>query len=130
MKPSDFFTRGKANEGEKLPLSLPDGTPTDEYLMVRGVDSDAFRAAVDNYRRELIGFAAIKDESERAAKSEQARVELMCALVIGWSFDDECTQEALAELFREAPHIADEADKFASDRRRFFRKRSTGSQKD
>ena len=118
MKPSDFFTRGKANEGEKLHLSLPDGTPTDEYLMVRGVDSDAFRAAVDNYRRELIGFAAIKDESERAAKSEQARVELMCA------------QEALAELFREAPHIADEADKFASDRRRFFRKRSTGSQKD
>jgi hypothetical protein len=130
MKPSDFFTRDRANKGEKLPLSLPDGSPTDEYLNVRGVDSDQFREAVNEYRRELIGYAAIKDESERARKSEQARIKLMCALVIGWSFEAELTQEALAELFSEAPHIADEADKFASDRRRFFRKRSTSSPKD
>lgn len=130
MNPSDFFTRSKANEGEKLPLSLPDGAPTDEFLLVRGVDSDQFRESRDAYRRELILCAAIKDEAERAERSEEAKRKLQAALVFGWSFKAEFTQAALLEFFREAPHIAAEVDNFASDRRRFFRKRSTDSQKD
>ena len=69
MKPSDFFTRAKANEGERMPLSLPDGTPTDEWLQIRGVDSDEFRVALDEFRRELLVLASVKDEKERAEKT-------------------------------------------------------------
>jgi hypothetical protein len=128
MKPSDFFTRAKANEGERMPLSLPDGTPTDEWLMIRGVDSDQFRHALDEFRRKSLTAASIKDLEEKAEKAEAARLELNAALVIGWSLDAEFTEAALLEFLREAPYVAAEVDRFASDRRRFFGKRSTGSQ--
>lgn len=130
MKPSDFFTRAKANEGERMPLSLPDGTPTDEWLLIRGVDSDQFRVALDDFRRELLAIASIKDEGEKSEKTEQARLRLNAALVIGWSFDAEFSEAALLEFLRESPYITAEVDRFASDRRRFFGKRSTGSPKD
>lgn len=130
MKPSDFFTRAKANEGERMPLSLPDGTATDEWLLIRGVDSDEFRHALDAFRRDLLTYASIKDEGEKAEKTEAARLALNAALVIGWSFDAEFSDVALMEFLRESPYIAAEVDRFASDRRRFFGKRSTGSPKD
>ena len=130
MKPSDFFTRAKANEGERMPLSLPDGTPTDEWLMIRGVDSDQFRHALDEFRRKSLTAASIKDLEEKAEKAEAARLELNAALVIGWSLDAEFTEAALLEFLREAPYVAAEVDRFASDRRRFFGKSSTGSPKD
>lgn len=130
MKPSDFYTRAKASEGERLPLSLPDGTPTDEWLLIRGVDSDEFRAALDEHRRAILANAAIEDETEKVEKNRLAGVKLHCALIMGWSFDIECTADALEEFLREAPHLATEVDNFASDRRRFFRKRSTDSAKD
>jgi len=130
MKPSDFFTRAKANEGERMPLSLPDGTPTDEWLLIRGVDSDQFRVALDDFRRELLAIASLKDETEKADRAEVARLALNAALIIGWSFDAEFSDVALMEFLRESPYIAAEVDRFASDRRRFFGKRSTGSPKD
>lgn len=130
MKPSDFFTRAKANEGERMPLSLPDGTPTDEWLQIRGVDSDEFRHAMDEFRRELLALAALKDEKERAEKTQAAQLKLNAALVSGWSFEAEFSDAALLEFLREAPYVAAEVDRFASDRRRFFGKRSTGSPKD
>ena len=122
MKPSDFFTRSKANEGERMPLSLPDGTPTDEWLLIRGIDSDEFRAALDEHRRAVLANAAIEDEGERAEKNRLAGLNLHCDLVMDWSFDAELTQDALQEFFTEAPHIAIEVDSFASNRKRFFRK--------
>ena len=130
MKPSDFFTWAKANEGERMPLSLPDGTTTDEWLQIRGVDSDIFQRAMDEFRRELVVLASVKDEKERAEKTEAARLKLNAALVIGWSFDAEFSEAALLEFLRESPYIATEVDRFASDRRRFFGKRSTGLPKD
>jgi hypothetical protein len=130
MKPSDFFTRAKANEGERMPLSLPDGTPTDEWLLIRGVDSDEFRLAMDEFRRELLALAAVKDEKDRAEKTQGAQLKLNAALVSGWSFEAEFSEAALLEFLRESPYIAAEVDRFASDRRRFFGKRSTSSPRD
>ncbi|MBF0675592.1 phage tail assembly chaperone [Pseudomonas sp.] len=130
MKPSDFFTRAKANEGERMPLALPDGTPTDSYLVIRGVDSDLFRQALDDHRRDVLAASSIKDEAERKEAVKASQLRLVAALVIGWSFDAEFTEAALLELLREAPYIADAADRFASDRRRFFGKSSTDSAKD
>jgi len=130
MKPSDFFTRSEANDGKRMPLSLPDGTPTDEWLLIRGVDSDEFRAALDEHRRAVVENAAIDDAADRAEANRVSALKLHCALVAGWSFDAELTQKALQELFTEAPHLAAEADSFASSRQRFFRKGSASSAKD
>jgi hypothetical protein len=49
-----FYTRQKANEGIQLPLFLPDGTKTDHWIRIRGIDSDAFRIANDTEHRNAL----------------------------------------------------------------------------
>lgn len=128
MKPTAFYTRERANQGERMPLALPDGTPSESYLVIRGADSDAVRAAVDEFRRDLLRLSSVDDKAERAAGESQARIRLTSAMVAGWSFDEPFTDAALAELLREAPYIADAVQRFTEDRQRFFGNRSAGKQ--
>ena len=127
MKLSDFYTRERANQGERMPLALPDGTPTDQHLVIRGADSDAVRAAIDDFRRDLLRLSAVEDKAQRAQGEAEARVRFTAAMVVGWSFEEPFTDAALAELLREAPYIADAVQRFSDDRQRFFGKRSASS---
>lgn len=123
-----FYTRQKANEGIKLPLHLPSGEPTEHWLHIRGVDSDEFRLAEAESRRDALRVASIEDPRERAKAIDQAKIDLLAHLVIGWSFDKECTLEAVKEFLREAPQIADAIDRAASQRALFFGVKSSSSQ--
>ena len=53
-----FFTRENANEGIELPLLLPDGTKTEHWLRIRGVDADGFRKAEARSKRKMLEIAA------------------------------------------------------------------------
>lgn len=123
-----FYTRQRANEGIKLPLYLPTGEPTEHWIHIRGIDSDEFRLAEVESRRDALRVASIEDPRERAKALEEAKIDLLAHLVIGWSFDKECTHEAVKEFLREAPQIADAIDRAASQRALFFAKESSNSQ--
>jgi hypothetical protein len=120
MDMTAFYTRDKANEGARLPLSLPDGTKTDDYLIVRGVDSDHFRDADAKAKREIVQAAAIKDEAAKAERLREIRTDVLVALVAGWSLADAFTPENVRALLSEAPQIADAVDTFAARRALFF----------
>lgn len=122
-----FFTREKANEGIEVPLYLPDGTKTEHWLRIRGVDSDHFRLAEAESKRDAMRVAMIEDPLERAKAIADAKLNLIAALVISWSFEKECTLENVKEFFRQAPQIADAVDQVASKRALFFAKRSSSS---
>ena len=114
----EFYTRTKANEGVKLPLSTPDGEKTDHWLMILGVDSDVFREAESEAKRSLI---------QKKADPKEAMLSVVASLVSDWSFDKPCTQEEVKAFLKEAPQIADAVDKVAGDRKLFFALRSSGS---
>ncbi len=122
-----FFTRERANEGIEIPLYLPDGTKTEHWLRIRGVDSDHFRLAEAESKRDAMHVAMIEDPIERAKAIADAKLNLIAALVISWSFEKECTLENIKEFFRQAPQIADAVDQVASKRALFFAKRSSSS---
>lgn len=122
-----FFTRERANEGIEIPLYLPDGTRTEHWLRIRGVDSDHFRLAEAESKRDAMRVAMIEDPLERAKAIADAKLNLIAALVISWSFEKECTLENVKEFFRQAPQIADAVDQVASKRALFFAKRSSSS---
>lgn len=122
-----FFTRERANEGVEVPLYTPDGTKSQHWVRIRGVDSDAFREAEANSKREAFRVASIEDTVERAKAIQDAKLNLIAALVISWSFEKECTLENVKEFFRQAPQIADAVDQVASKRALFFAKRSSSS---
>ena len=123
-----FFTRQKANEGVKLPLDLPDGTPTAHFITVRGVDSDDFRRANTESKRKLVELALDRERATLDPKEhEQQRLNVLASLVAGWSFDQPCTFENIITLLREAPNLADQIDRIAAKRHLFFLNGSTNS---
>lgn len=122
-----FFTRERANEGVEIPLYTPDGTKTQHWIRIRGVDSDVFREAEANSKRDAFRVASMEDSLERAKAIHEAKLNLIAALVISWSFEKECTLENVKEFFRQAPQIADAVDQVASKRALFFAKRSSSS---
>ena len=124
-----FHTRARANEGVRLPLYAPDGSPTEHWLQVRHVWSDAFQEANDVAVAEVSEavLAAQGDPAKIAAAKREAQIKLWTALVAAWSFDEPCTPEAVAAWLREAPQIGKVLDKFAVDSKRFFGNDSTSS---
>lgn len=123
---SDFHTREAANEGIKVPLSLPNGAKTDHYLMIRGIDSDEFRSANVKQQRELINLAELSAE-EREKRLDKSGVELVSSLVFGWSFDEEFNQKNLIEWLENSPQITDMIDRIASQRGLFIKKKPVSS---
>ena len=123
-----FFTRARANEGIKLPLALPDGTPTEHWIRIRGIDSDQFKQAEAEARRHAFELMDIKDPVELQKAVSNDKLKLLAALVIDWSFADRpCTQENIFNLLQEAPQIADEIDRLSARRRLFFKQGSPTS---
>ncbi|MGI9277482.1 MAG: hypothetical protein ACR2PT_21870 [Endozoicomonas sp.] len=123
----NFFTRQKANEGIKLPLVTPDGETTEHFIMIRGIDSDAFREAETEARRSALQVAAIEDEVARNEAITAEKLTLMTSLVLDWSFDQTCSPDYIRNFLREAPQIADQIDQLAAKRSLFFAKELSNS---
>ena len=124
---SDFFTRGSANKGVKLPLYYPDGTISKDHLTILGIDSDVFRSADASARRKAIDIAMIKDEAERDEALYQAKIVLISVLVSEWSFPEPCNAENVAEFLIEAPQLVDQIDEVAASRVEFVKKKQRRS---
>ena len=122
---SDFYTRSKANAGIKIDLSLPSGEATADFIIIRGVDSDEFRATDTRARRNLLSIVSMEDDTAREELLRKSHLDIQVSLVIDWSFDDECTPENIRQLFVEAPQIADAVDRMAAKRSLFFAKGSS-----
>lgn len=88
-----FFTRQKANEGVRLPLTLPDGTKTEHFLLIRGIDSDAFREAEAEAKRQAMQLSMIEDEEEKQQAISDRKLSLVATLVLDWSFEQECSRK-------------------------------------
>lgn len=123
-----FFTRGRANEGVQLPLYLPDGSKSEHWVRIRGVDSDVFRAAEADVKRDMFRIASMEDKAERAEAMTSGKRRLVAVLVCDWSFPKPCTVENVDAFLKEAPQIMDAIDVAASKRALFFVDGSSSSQ--
>ncbi|WP_341519825.1 phage tail assembly chaperone [Pseudomonas sp. G.S.17] len=118
---ADFFTLSALEAGKKLPLTLPDGTATDHYLIVIGQDAPVARRALLSLARE----GRDKDESKLSSDEiydiqNTGTIKYRSALVTGWSFDAPFSRDAVAELLTQNPGLAQEVESFSNSRARFF----------
>lgn len=121
MNPMDAFnTVAVANKGRKLPLLLPDGSPSEHYLIVGHVYADAFRAKSEQIEREF-AEAKFGDDAMAAKKfMDDNRPVLLASLIYGWSFEKECTPENVAAFLKTAPQIMAKVDEYAGSTAFFF----------
>lgn len=119
-----FNTAKLSNEGVELALYLPDGTKTDEFLVVRGMDSKAFRSAQARANRERVDIAKDKDLSpeDQATKAAEVNTRLVASLVADWSFSQECNDVNKMKFLQDAPQIQRQVDVFAEKHSNFFTK--------
>ena len=125
---SDFFALAAIEKGKKLPLTLPDGTPTEHYLIVVSSDAPAARRRLLELSRE----GRDRDEAKLSLDeiyeiTSAGTLKYRSALVIGWSFDVPFSTEAVTELLAQNPGLSQEVEALASNRSRFFAPDSTAS---
>lgn len=118
----DYFTREKSSKGERIFLQLPDGTPTADWLTLVGTESENFRTAQAMSARKAVDIAKIELEEDRVRAIDDARVRVLAACVVGWSFDLEFTPANVYQLLRNAAYLADMVDRTIGNRAIFFAK--------
>ena len=125
-----FFTRQKAQEGKKVPLSLPDGSPTEHWIVIRGIDSDSYAEAMAAERRMMIDNTVEVDGKTKIdpAITKDAPLRVLASLVAAWSFEEECNTKNVINLLKEAPQLREELDTITADRKYFFGEEGSGSQ--
>ena len=114
-----FAIRQRANDGRRIALTLPDGSPTDHWLQIRSRWSDAFRQARDEAMQQMARLAQ-GGEAELEAALEQSMLAVRAALVSAWSFDEPCVADNVRAFLREAPQIAELVDRTGADDPAFF----------
>lgn len=95
-----LFTRKAHNEGAEVRIIGHDGKFTDFYILVMGVDSDAWRNR----------------------KKESTVQETLADMTLGWrGINIEFSPEMAKTLYTEAPYIADQVATFFYNRENFTR---------
>lgn len=114
-----FAIRQRANDGRRVALTLPDGSPTDHWLQIRSQWSDAFRQAREDAMQQVARMAQT-GKAELDAALEQSLLAVRAALVSDWSFDEPCVPDNVQAFLREAPQIAELIDRAGADDQAFF----------
>ena len=126
-KLSDFFTRAAQEEGKVVLLSLPDGTPTEHWIKIVGVDSTRFQAANMQYMKKIRDLVELDSQDKRDEESRKLLTELQSYLITDWSFPEKCDKENVTNFLREAPQIASMVDKLSANRKFFLTKSTSDS---
>lgn len=122
----EFFTKRAAEEGLKIPLFKPDGSPSEHWLLILGIDSDTFKKAEFESKQQLVTISKL-DGEERFTAMRMLERKCVASLIIGWSFDQPCTPENVLAFLIEAPQIESMVNKLAAQRSLFFKKGSLPS---
>lgn len=110
-----FDVGGKINDGVQLDLTLPDGSPSGQWIKVRNFRCDA-------YRKKLADIQAKRAEHGPAGADEAKadRIALLAALISAWSFKTPLTLGSAAEFLERAQLVPEQIDRLCVDDARFF----------
>lgn len=118
----DFFTKDLHEEGVKVPLTLPDGTTTAHWVILKGKHSEAFEKAKEDGMRRIVN--AMREDSD--IDKSQIALEALASTVTGWSFKDkECSFSNVCELMTNAPELREAIDSFVADSTNYMKKKTT-----
>jgi len=117
-----FDCSAQINDGVKLDLTLPDGSPSGQWIKVRNFRSDAYREA-------LAALQAKHAEKGRpsAAEAKADRLNLLATLISEWSFKTPLTKENAVAFLGKAMLVPEQIDRLCVDDSRFFGNGSTDS---
>jgi len=121
MDLKDFHTREESEAGLEVPLyDSKTGEKSEHTLRVRNCDSNEYQLARIGYQRTRAIVSAESDDAKACLLELAYQRKLSASLVMGWSFEEKCTPEAVVDLFKNAPGIQEMVERIAADRQLFF----------
>lgn len=120
MELADLYTVDAHNAGAEMRVKDQAGKPTDIYIRVVGLDSSIWRNTLREAQR-----AAVERLVSGEAEVEQDNTLTLAKATIGWrgltrdGAEVEFTQEEAQALYKNAPYIADQIDRFIAKRANF-----------
>jgi len=106
---NDFETKSKENDGLKFFVTMPDGTPTETYLVLYGLMSDIMTAAHAKYEKSK-GTDAEKD----------AAIDFIATAIKDWNLEEPCTMENKRKLVGGSTTIRSFINRKLTNDRDFF----------
>lgn len=116
-----FMTGKQHSEAKKLKLYAPDGTETEHYLMLIGIDSKVMRRKKKDLFTEVA--SNIKEKTFDADMQDKFSLDLLSTAVTGWSFKEECTFDKVREFLDNSPSILEAVDVFINESENYFEKK-------
>lgn len=123
LKLSDFYFADKHAAGSSMPIILPSGEDSGEWLQIRGPDCDESVKASRAYTRALFAvddqLADLKTQAEASknwyeyniAKEDNTRelnIDFISEIVMGWSLDEDFNKGNLRVLLVQFPGLIDQ----------------------
>jgi hypothetical protein len=119
-------------ERSELPTKL--WLTADDYIEIVGMDAEQVQQAELEMHRMVIEYS--QDEKltkkEKQKLKDKAIAHLFAAIIVGWSFEEECTYEAKVELIINSPSLRKRIDEKASEKSNFtkgLQSKSSNTQK-
>lgn len=122
MELSALDTAQAHSEGAEMQVELPNGDKTDLYIRLAGVDSKLWRKLQKQKQRDMIAKAMAGDDAEIG---DDDAAEILADATLGWRGAElngepvEFSLDAILALYKSAPYIADQADRFIGARANF-----------
>lgn len=118
-----FFTKELSDKGTRVPLTLPNGMPTEHWFHVIGTDSDAFKLGATAINQRFLKEAGKPlTEEETLKQREEKNLLFLSVTITAWSFPEECNEANKVRVLRNAPALAELVNRFSSNRSNFFAK--------
>lgn len=127
MELKDFYFEEKAQVGSRMPIMLPDGTDSGEWLNVVSPEADiaikAGRAFLFSYQAKVEELEPLKDDKTKYAvlmndACEEFNRHLALAVVNGWSFSEPFSREALEGLLSQYRALGNMVAEFQANQRK------------
>jgi len=118
MSIEDLFSVDKHEAGAECQIRNESGELTPLRILVRGMDSKAYREDSRMHRRKVL--EAMSNGKLDDLDEDALEIDTLVALTIGWN---ECggpfTPERCRELYTKAPYVRDQVDRFIGKRANF-----------
>lgn len=129
----DFFFEDKYTAGCHMPIKLPNGDDSGEWLNVVSPEADvsvkAMRAYLQAYRANAQELEPLKAKCEESGDFTDYNIalgeacsglnrELSLRIVNGWSFDEPFSEESLSQLLDQYKALANDIADFHTEQRK------------
>lgn len=133
MELKDFYFEDKAQTGARMPILLPDGTDSGEWLNIVGPEADAAvkagRAFLFAYRAKVAELEPLQKKCKKQEDFTEYNVllndactelnrQLAAEIVNGWSFDEPFSKEALENLLKQYRTLGNQVADFNAKQRK------------